>query len=341
MSIAILYEHPEWFTPLFNVLRRRGIAHQPLDATTLTWDPSRRPPFDLLVNRMSPSAYLRGHRHAVHSVARYLEYVEAYDVPIVNGLDTYRMETSKSSQLDLFEKLGVPYPRARVFNHPGQALDAARDLRFPVVVKPNIGGSGAGIQRFETPAQLRTAVEGDQIDLGLDDTALVQEFIPARGGSIARVELLDRRLLYAIRITPPQGFGFNLCPADICRDEPGSAESSDAATDGADASTRDASMCPTKPAMTIEAVTAPASVVDRAVAIAEAASLDICGIEYLEDDRDGTVYFYDVNALSNFVTDAPNIVGFDPFETFADYLERRWHAARPVREVAAEDYVSA
>jgi hypothetical protein len=58
-------------------------------------------------------------------------------------------------------------------------------------------------------------------------------------------------------------------------------------------------------------------------AIARAAGLDICGIEYLVDDRDGQPYFYDINALSNFVTDAPRIVGFDPFERFVDYLEER------------------
>ena len=41
------------------------------------------------------------------------------------------------------------------------------------------------------------------------------------------------------------------------------------------------------------------------------------------DDRDGRHYFYDINALSNFVADAQNVVGFDPFERFVDYLEVR------------------
>ena len=41
------------------------------------------------------------------------------------------------------------------------------------------------------------------------------------------------------------------------------------------------------------------------------------------DARDGRPSFYDVNALSNFVTDAPRIVGFDPFDRFVDYLESR------------------
>ena len=41
------------------------------------------------------------------------------------------------------------------------------------------------------------------------------------------------------------------------------------------------------------------------------------------------MYFYDINALSNFVTDAPTLVGFDPFVRLVDFLERRWSAAGP------------
>ncbi len=39
------------------------------------------------------------------------------------------------------------------------------------------------------------------------------------------------------------------------------------------------------------------------------------------DDRDGTLMYYDINALSNFVADAPRIVGFDPHVRLVDFLE--------------------
>jgi hypothetical protein len=41
------------------------------------------------------------------------------------------------------------------------------------------------------------------------------------------------------------------------------------------------------------------------------------------DQRDGRHYFYDINALSNFVADARNVIGFDPFERLVDYLIER------------------
>jgi hypothetical protein len=59
-----------------------------------------------------------------------------------------------------------------------------------------------------------------------------------------------------------------------------------------------------------------------------AAKIDVGGIEYLIDDRTGDVLFYDINALSNFVADAVNVVGFDPFERLVDYLEERSGALR-------------
>jgi len=56
--------------------------------------------------------------------------------------------------------------------------------------------------------------------------------------------------------------------------------------------------------------------------IMRAAGIEVGGIEYIVDARDGRLYYYDVNALSNFVADAPRVVGFDPFARLADYLEQ-------------------
>ena len=65
------------------------------------------------------------------------------------------------------------------------------------------------------------------------------------------------------------------------------------------------------------------AVIDQVERIARAAQLDVGGIELLVDDRDGRHYFYDVNALSNFVADAENVIGFDPFVNLVDYLAWR------------------
>ncbi len=67
----------------------------------------------------------------------------------------------------------------------------------------------------------------------------------------------------------------------------------------------------------------PEWVIDAVLRIFRVGNIDVGGVEYLESERDGRIYLYDVNPISNFVTDAPRLVGFDPFVRFVDYLERR------------------
>jgi len=69
--------------------------------------------------------------------------------------------------------------------------------------------------------------------------------------------------------------------------------------------------------------------VEQAIALTRAASIDVGGVEYLVGAGDGRLYVYDVNATSNFVADAPRVLGFDPFPAFADVIVRTaGHAAR-------------
>ena len=328
--IGILYEHPEWFVPLFAELDRRGIPYVRIAAHEHRFDPSARSaPYRLLVNRVSASSYLRGHANAILYTQQYLAHLDAVGAPVVNGAEAFALDTSKVRQLALLAALGLPHPRSRAVNHAGQIPAAAAELAYPIIVKPNIGGSGALMRRFDSPAELRAAAEADELAsiLGLDQTAIVQEYHPPRGGSIVRVEALDDRFLYAIRIHNDPSQGFNICPADICQAPDG----------GPTPAGLDATLAPTptrKP-LKIEVAQPPRWVVEAVLRVFCAARVDVGGVEYLESERDGQLYLYDVNSLSNFVTDARRLVGFDPFERFVDYLERRARLADRVVEPIA------
>jgi len=88
-----------------------------------------------------------------------------------------------------------------------------------------------------------------------------------------------------------------------------------------------------KTGMRVERAEIPAAHIVMMERIAQRTQLDVGGIEYLLDERDGQPYVYDVNALSNFVADAVNVVGFDPFARLADYLLARRDGA-PARAAA-------
>jgi biotin carboxylase len=308
--IAVYHEHQEWFRPLFSELDRRGTPYVRVDARRHHYDvAARERDYALFFNRMSPSAYLRGASHGIYHTLAYLDHLERLGTRVVNGSQGFRIETSKALQLSLLESLGLKYPRARVINHPAAAPAAAAGLRFPVVVKANVGGSGAGIVRYDSPADLEAAVERGTIDLGIDSTALVQEFVPARGGHIVRVEVLGRKYLYAIRVFSPEDV-FNICPADACQTTGGAALVGAACA--LDAQER---------GIRVEGHTPPPEVIADVERIFAAAGIDVGGVEYLVDDRDGELLYYDINALSNFVADAPRVIGFDPFTRLVDYLE--------------------
>ena len=149
--LGIYYEHPDWYRPLFDELDRRGVAYDKLHADAHRFDPSEAASSHALVfNRMSPSAYTRGRAHLISYTLQYLEHLAQLGVRVINDRTAWRTEISKAYQLTLLESLGLPYPRARVIHAAAQAPAAAAGLRWPVIVKPNIGGSGAGIRRFET-----------------------------------------------------------------------------------------------------------------------------------------------------------------------------------------------
>ena len=312
MSLAILYEHPEWFQLLFAELRHRGIPFEEIHADQLMFDPETRAFPDLVVDRMSPSAWKRGHANGIFTVRDYLGHLEENGVSVVNGTPAYNVEISKSRQLDLFRKLGVGYPRARVINHASRAVRGCPGAAVP--------GGGETQHRRErrrncafrftertgacrTRSRHRLDGPGAGVSAGTK-----RSHRASRGGA-------GREFLYAIQIFPDTS-SFNLCPADICRRE-----------DIPLPPQTDFSVCPVeapvKKQLRIERVDPPREAIEGALALARAAKLDVGGIEYLVNDRDGRICYYDINALSNFVSDAVNVLGFDPTARFVDYLERR------------------
>jgi len=309
-KLAIYYEHPDWFRPLFAELDERGVEYERLDAARHFFDPAvdYGEKYSLLFNRMSASAYLRGHGNAVLYTRGLLANFERQGLRVVNGYQAFEIEISKVLQISLFARLGLKFPKTRVVNSLDAIVDASSGLSFPVIVKPNIGGRGAGIIKFDTPEALYSAVEEKVIDLGLDSTALVQEFVPKLGGHINRVETLGGKFLYAIKVYP-QGENFNLCPAEICQVESGISALGEVCI--ADAP---------KTGLRIEAFTPPAEIIEAVERIVREAKIDVGGVEYMTDERTGDVLFYDINALSNFVADAVNLIGFDPHERLVDFL---------------------
>ena len=283
----MLYEHPTWSTALVERMVQRGVDVTPIDVGS---SPSPDGAFDLWVNRVNTMPSEGRSPSLVASFMHLLLSLDASGAAVVNGFRCHAIGCSKAAQSALFSRLGLQAPRAVSIESPAAAVRVAEELVFPVLTKPNVGGSGAGIVRHDTLAQLAAAVDRNVVDLGIDGTGLVQEVIPSADGLVHRVEILDGELLYASQQKIQDGF--NYCAADGCSIE-----------DGA-----------------IEIVEPDPPLVGMARAIVSAASADIAGVEYLIDARSGEPTFYDFNPYSNFVSGRDEELGFSPLDTYIDFL---------------------
>lgn len=294
-DLAIVYEHPDWFRPLFAALGRARIRYQAIPAAGLTFDPAGSPPpAPLILNRIAMSSFLRAAEHPIFHMEALFDHWQRQGARVLNGTAALAFDTSKARQLSLAAAQGLAIPATRAVHARADLVTAARDIGYPLLVKADIGGAGAGITRYDSEAELAAAAAAGTTPTGVNGIALVQAYVPRRGGQVVRVETLGGRFLYAIAIESG-GDTFDLCPADACAID--------------------------RPPVTFTAITPPTEIIAACEALAVAAGLDLGGIEYMIDDRDGTPRFYDINALSNFVANPLTVLGWDPHDRLVDWLK--------------------
>ena len=306
-DIVVLFEHPEWQKPLFAALEARGVPYRAFDLKQGAFDPDSVPDARLYFNQASPSAYLRGNTRAVPLALSLIRALETAGATVLNGSRAFLLELSKSAQAALFAKLGIAHPRSLVFNDPQTALRLWPDDRWPALLKPEQGGSGARMFLLQSPDELLRILR-DQPEIWLpDNLLLLQEYFdtdPDKG--IVRMEFLGGELLYSMRVVSHGAF--NLCPSEVCNPEA-----------GGDAH---CAVQPSKPVEFFPYPEVPSAAVAAGQRIVSAGGLDVGGIEYLEA-ADGRLVFYDVNANSNLRRPIGEAFGFDPFERVVDLLLAR------------------
>jgi hypothetical protein len=261
--VGIFYEHPVCVISLFKELERRHIPFIRIYAANHQYNPAEREvPFSLLINRVSSSAHTRGNSQGVFHSAHYLKHVERLGTTVINGTPAHEIESSKANQIELLAELGLPFPKTKIVNHIDQLIPAALSLRFPIVIKISQPGRTGGLQRFASVTALRKAISHQQINLGVDHTAVIQEFIPAHNGHIVRVETLNGKFLYAVKV-----------PAGLHN--------------------------PDK--LPLEPYSPPQKIVDDVERIVKNARIDVGAVEYVVSATNEQVYYCNIIALSNFV----------------------------------------
>lgn len=215
-DVIILHENDEWLPPFRKAFEAAGLNFAEWHLASGSVDLSAAPPPALFYSRMSASAHTRGHANAPNLAQAILNWLEAHGRIVLNGSRALYFETSKVAQYTALEAAGIATPATVAAVGADALVQAAERFgRWPVIVKPNRGGKGLGVQLFQDLAALKAfAADPQAMADSVDGVWLLQELFETTDGTITRAEFIDGRFHYAVRVAT--GGSFELCPAEAC-----------------------------------------------------------------------------------------------------------------------------
>ncbi|MEN3931723.1 hypothetical protein WJT86_11720 [Microvirga sp. W0021] len=301
--LHVIHENPAWI----------GAFTDAFDARHVPWtewlidhgkvDYAAIPPEGVFYNRMSASSHTRDHRYAPELTLALLHWLERHGRRVINGTSALDLEISKARQYARLERAGIRVPRTIVVTGKEDVLNASKtffDAGQPVILKPNRGGKGLGVQLFNTYAGLSSYLNGPTYEQPVDGIQLLQEYIKAPEPYITRAEFVGGRFLYAVRVDTSEGF--ELCPAEAC-------EIGDA-------------FCPTTatPRPKFEIIDdIDANLKESYERFLSENGIEISGIEFIVG-QDGKIRTYDVNTNTNYNPTAEAVAGRSATLAVADFL---------------------
>jgi hypothetical protein len=284
--IHVLHENSAWLPPLAQAFEQRRLPWTEWFLDAGTFDLAAPPPQGVFYNRMSASSHTRDHRFSAELTAAVLAWLTRWGRRVVNGPGALDLEISKARQYAALESHGIATPRT-VLVAGRDRLVAAAQRHFPsqpVILKPNRGGKGLGVQLFLSNDSLAAYIDGTAYEAPVDGLHLLQEYVRAPRPVITRAEFVGGRFLYAVEVDTSEGF--ELCPADACAIGDASCPAGEA---------------PRDKFTIIDGI--PDALRLRLERFLSACGVEVAGIEFIVG-TDGRTLVYDVNTNTNYNPDA-------------------------------------
>ena len=297
-KVYIIHENGEWVAPLRKQLEALDTPYEEWSLVQGTVPIDDAPPEGIFYNRMSASSYTRDHRFSPEYAAVVLSWLEAHGRTIVNDSQALALEINKAAQYQILRAGGIRTPRTVVAVGPEAILDASEKFgEDPLILKPNRGGKGDGVQLFEDRTQLQDYIKASTYEAPVDGISLVQEYIYAPDQSIIRAEFIGGKFFYAVRVDTSDGF--ELCPADVCQVPGETAE-------------------PTFRILEDDGGLG-ADVIQAAEGVLADNGVKVAGIEFIRNEA-GDLFAYDINTNTNYNPEAEAVAGKYGMAQLAGYL---------------------
>ena len=111
------------------------------------------------------------------------------------------------------KRLGIPHPETAMAENFQEARKKARDIGYPVLVKPSRGFAGVGIRKARGPKELKQAFRDASI---IDEKVLIQEHISGAPASVSLISstneaitlTLNEQLLGVSEVGQEEPFGY-------------------------------------------------------------------------------------------------------------------------------------
>jgi predicted ATP-grasp superfamily ATP-dependent carboligase len=111
------------------------------------------------------------------------------------------------------KRLGIPHPETTMAENLEEARKKAKDVGYPVLVKPSKGFGGVGIRKAQGPKELKQAFQHVSL---IDEKVLIQEYISGISASVSLISsnnetitlTLNEQLLGVNELGQEEPFGY-------------------------------------------------------------------------------------------------------------------------------------
>jgi glutathione synthase/RimK-type ligase-like ATP-grasp enzyme len=159
MSVGIIFDSIEWSNNhLSDIIRNAGIETEliNLNAEPVSFDRIGR--HAVLINRLFPSAFFRGHQQAYALARNVLHVAEDMGIEMINPYSAFTYDWSKMCTGMALEKHGLPSPQLLAyFSHADQLNEP--HLVYPSVMKPDCGGRSRHTYILNNEGDLEQAIQ--------------------------------------------------------------------------------------------------------------------------------------------------------------------------------------
>jgi len=144
-------------------------------------------------------------------------------IPILgNHPNVVKKVRDKMKFFQELERLGIPHPETAVAENLEEARGEAKNIGYPVLVKPLRGFGGAGIRKAKGPEEIEKAFRRASL---LDEKVLIQEYISGIAASASLISstngaitlTLNEQLLGMSEMSQREPFGYcgNVIPLQV------------------------------------------------------------------------------------------------------------------------------